>query len=70
MINYEILHSNYQQAEKDYISFYKGESWKKDYMNFSSKVKYKKSPPTLGQDTEKILIKFLKSQINEQCYLE
>ena len=25
-----------------------------------SKVKYKKSPPTLGQDTEKILIKFLK----------
>ena len=41
MINYEILHSNYQQAEKDYISFYKGESWKKDYLNFSSKVKYK-----------------------------
>ena len=26
----------------------------------TSKVKYKKSPPTLGQDTEKILIKFLK----------
>ena len=26
----------------------------------SSKVKYKKSPPTLGQDTEKILTKFLK----------
>ena len=26
----------------------------------ASKVKYKKSPPTLGQDTEKILIKFLK----------
>ena len=25
-----------------------------------SKVKYKKSPPTLGQDTEKILINFLK----------
>jgi crotonobetainyl-CoA:carnitine CoA-transferase CaiB-like acyl-CoA transferase len=26
----------------------------------ASKVKYKKSPPTLGQDTEKILVKFLK----------
>ncbi len=33
----------------------------------ASKVKYKKSPPTLGQDTEKILIKFLnlsKKEVN------
>ena len=31
----------------------------------TSKVKYKKSPPTLGQDTEKILTKFLKLSKNE-----
>ena len=31
----------------------------------TSKVKYTKSPPTLGQDTEKILIKFLKLSKNE-----
>ena len=30
-------------------------------MNFSiSKVKYKKSPPTLGEDTNKVLKDFLK----------
>ena len=35
-------------------------------MNFSvSKIRYKKTPPTLGQDTKRFLNKFLKISIPE-----
>ena len=40
-------------------------------MNFSeSKVKYKKSPPLLGEDTDKILKKYLKLSSKELIYLK